>query len=112
MARAVHSFLLVGVLVVVAILGGSKAINICNMESSQLMQCLPAIRPPPSAPTPGCCDLIRHANIPCLCSYKPYLPALGIDPTLALQLPKKCNMTDAAECPCVITEFLGRIIVS
>ncbi|KAF6144995.1 hypothetical protein GIB67_013346 [Kingdonia uniflora] len=79
--------------------GGVHAVPICNMDSDKLSQCLPAIQgSTPSPPTKGCCDVMRGANMRCLCQYKMYLPALGINSTLALALPQKCGMPPQAPC--------------
>ncbi|XP_026419804.1 putative lipid-transfer protein DIR1 [Papaver somniferum] len=88
--------------VVVLMIGiGVKGVTICNMDSSQLAECLPAISsgqasPPP--PTPGCCDVMKLADMHCLCTYKVILPAFGVDPELAMGVPKKCNLTAPPEC--------------
>ncbi|KAF5199247.1 Bifunctional inhibitor/plant lipid transfer protein/seed storage helical domain [Thalictrum thalictroides] len=98
MARSFQSFLLFGVVVMVVMVGGAKSFSICNMDTNQLSQCLPAIQPPVSPPTTTCCDVIHRANITCLCSYKNLLPTFGVDPGVAMQLPKKCNMTSVPDC--------------
>uniref|UniRef100_A0A2N9GZW0 Bifunctional inhibitor/plant lipid transfer protein/seed storage helical domain-containing protein n=1 Tax=Fagus sylvatica TaxID=28930 RepID=A0A2N9GZW0_FAGSY len=77
----------------------AKAAAICNIDSTKLTQCLPAVNgqsPPP--PTKQCCTVVRHANLPCLCNYKSLLPAFGINPTHALALPKKCGLKTPPQC--------------
>ncbi|MED6205569.1 hypothetical protein PIB30_018740 [Stylosanthes scabra] len=80
---------------VIAFLGGevAQAIVICKINTDNLTVCRAAVtgnRPPP--PNQKCCNLIRRANITCLCEYKPALPALGINPANAMALPGKCGM--------------------
>ncbi|XP_062104913.1 putative lipid-transfer protein DIR1 [Humulus lupulus] len=79
----------------------SYAQTICKVPMKGLMECKPAVtKPNPKSPTPECCSALTHADLQCLCSYKnsQLLPSLGIDPTLALQLPQKCNLPHPANC--------------
>ncbi|KAJ7960854.1 Protease inhibitor/seed storage/lipid transfer protein family protein [Quillaja saponaria] len=71
----------------------------CNVDSRKLTYCLPAVSgesPPP--PTKQCCFVVRHANLPCLCSYKSVLSALGINPKYAFALPGKCGLKTPPQC--------------
>ncbi|KAK4266552.1 hypothetical protein QN277_027450 [Acacia crassicarpa] len=75
--------------------------SICNVPISGLMACKPSVTlPNPAAPSADCCSALSHANMRCLCSYKnsKLLPSLGIDPTLAMQLPAKCNLPHPPQC--------------
>ncbi|XP_058070738.1 putative lipid-transfer protein DIR1 [Magnolia sinica] len=88
------------VLLAIAMEGGG-AMKICDMDTTQLADCLPSIRgPSPSPPSNGCCDTIRTADLYCLCGYKNsyLLPSFGVDPKLAIQLPVKCGLTPPPEC--------------
>ncbi|KAJ7963708.1 Protease inhibitor/seed storage/lipid transfer protein family protein [Quillaja saponaria] len=96
-----------GILVLLlALLSGASAHananagSICNIDSHKLTCCLPAVSgnysPPP--PTKQCCFVLRHSNLPCLCSYKTLLPALGINPKHAFALPGKCGLKTPPEC--------------
>ncbi|KAL2493284.1 Bifunctional inhibitor/lipid-transfer protein/seed storage 2S albumin superfamily protein [Abeliophyllum distichum] len=79
----------------------SNAQTICNMSGEGLMACRPAATPPtPPPPSAACCSALSHADLHCLCSYKnsKVLPALGVDPNLALQLPAKCKLPHPAQC--------------
>ncbi|KAK4275379.1 hypothetical protein QN277_018471 [Acacia crassicarpa] len=83
----------------IALLGGAQAVVICNVETSRLNYCRAAITgnyPPP--PSKRCCEVIKEANLPCLCSYKSLLPAAGIDPKNALALPGKCGLRTPSPC--------------
>ncbi|KZV58807.1 hypothetical protein F511_18644 [Dorcoceras hygrometricum] len=74
---------------------------LCNMTFEGLMACQPAaVAPIPPTPSTTCCSALSHANTSCLCSFKnsKMLPSLGIDPTLAMQLPEKCKLTHPAQC--------------
>ncbi|XP_050203882.1 putative lipid-transfer protein DIR1 [Mercurialis annua] len=93
---------LVRVIIIVAIVGSNgvfqfcNAQSICNMSFSGLLSCRPAvISPNPSPPTSDCCSVLAQGDMNCLCSSGDanLLPAFGIDPNLALQLPDKCNLT-------------------
>ncbi|XP_031475451.1 putative lipid-transfer protein DIR1 [Nymphaea colorata] len=77
---------------------------LCNMSQDGLMACKPwvttgsaALPIDPSAP---CCAALAGADLTCLCSYRNsmVLPALGIDPKLAMLLPKKCNILPPPQC--------------
>ncbi|OIT36278.1 PREDICTED: putative lipid-transfer protein DIR1 [Nicotiana attenuata] len=79
----------------------SRAQGICNVSGEGLMSCKPSVTPPnPSAPTAKCCSALAHADWGCLCSYKnsQWLPSLGVDPTLAMQLPQKCKFPNPPHC--------------
>ncbi|CAI9112398.1 OLC1v1012846C1 [Oldenlandia corymbosa var. corymbosa] len=69
--------------------------TICNMSGQELMSCRPAVTPPnPSNPSSVCCTALKHADMSCLCSFKnsTFLPTIGIDWNLAVQLPEKCKL--------------------
>ncbi|GAU25092.1 hypothetical protein TSUD_257860 [Trifolium subterraneum] len=82
-----------------AMLGSSLAVIICNIDSNQLKLCRAAVsgRNPPN-PSNECCDVIRRANLPCLCSYKSILPSFGINGAKALALPGKCGLKTPSNC--------------
>ncbi|GMI92964.1 DIR1-like [Hibiscus trionum] len=94
------AFIVALVMVMVAI-ATTDAQTICNMPTSDLMACKPAVTPPnPPPPTSTCCSALSHANMRCLCSYKnsKLLPNLGIDPNLAMKLPSLCKLPHPAKC--------------
>ncbi|KAL5544996.1 hypothetical protein UlMin_008780 [Ulmus minor] len=81
--------------------GFSNAQSICQVSMNGLMTCKPAVTPPnPAPPSANCCSTLSHADLHCLCSYKNsnVLPALGIDPKLAMQLPQKCKLPHPSNC--------------
>ncbi|XP_057441078.1 putative lipid-transfer protein DIR1 [Lotus japonicus] len=83
----------------IALLGGAQAVALCNIDTSQLKSCRAAAtgeHPPP--PDKNCCDVVRQANLPCLCKYKSALPSFGINPTQALKLPSECGLSTPPEC--------------
>ncbi|MFQ6670121.1 hypothetical protein Gotur_035149 [Gossypium turneri] len=85
-------YCLVAIFVVIAMVEGAKGATICNIPSSRLNLCRPAVTgryPPP--PTKQCCLLIKHADLNCLCNFKDVLPAFNINPSRAFALPKKCK---------------------
>ncbi|TYI85325.1 hypothetical protein E1A91_D05G432700v1 [Gossypium mustelinum] len=85
-------YCLVAIFVVIAMVEGAKGATICNIPSSRLNLCWPAVTgryPPP--PTKQCCLLIKHADLNCLCNFKDALPAFNINPSRAFALPKKCK---------------------
>ncbi|KAJ0111273.1 hypothetical protein Patl1_03112 [Pistacia atlantica] len=89
------------VLMVVLLAESSRAMELCNIDDEGLTACKPSVmKPEPVAPSEECCKAVQGANLTCLCSYRtsPWLPAFGIDPDLALQLPPKCNLTPPADC--------------
>nr|KYP51595.1 hypothetical protein KK1_026623 [Cajanus cajan]KYP51597.1 hypothetical protein KK1_026625 [Cajanus cajan] len=92
------------VMVIVTLMIGidiSNGLTICNVSVDNLLKCKPAATPPnPTPPSKECCDVLSHANLPCLCTYKnsPLLPLYGIDPDLAVQLPAKCNIPNPPKC--------------
>ncbi|KAJ4818900.1 Bifunctional inhibitor/lipid-transfer protein/seed storage 2S albumin superfamily protein [Rhynchospora pubera] len=75
--------------------------EICNMTEQELEACKPSVSgSDPTPPSTECCDGLKKADLTCLCSYKnsAFLPALGIDPDLTMQLPAKCGMTAPTDC--------------
>ncbi|XP_068640964.1 putative lipid-transfer protein DIR1 [Aristolochia californica] len=104
MAMAMSSIASVTVVVILLVLTasqGGEAMTLCNMDAAQLAECLPAIRAPsPSPPSKGCCDVMGTADLHCLCGYKDsyLLPSFGVDPKLAMALPRKCLLTPPPEC--------------
>jgi len=83
----------------IAFLGGAHGAVLCNIDSDKLNLCRAAVtgrNPPP--PDAQCCGVIRQANLPCLCSYKSILPALGINAKNALALPGKCGLKSPPNC--------------
>ncbi|XP_059663635.1 putative lipid-transfer protein DIR1 [Cornus florida] len=93
--------MMVVVVLVMVLLEGSKALELCNINEDGLMACKPAVTAPnPVTPTPECCQALSGADLTCLCSYRNsfILPSLGIDPDLAMALPAKCNLTPPTNC--------------
>ncbi|KAK6941944.1 Bifunctional inhibitor/plant lipid transfer protein/seed storage helical domain [Dillenia turbinata] len=79
------------VMLLLVVIAGSEAQSICNMTGEGLMACKPSVtQPNPTPPTPACCASLSHADLKCFCSYRnsKLLPALGIDPNLAMKLPE------------------------
>ncbi|KAK1567893.1 hypothetical protein Q3G72_017862 [Acer saccharum] len=100
-----YYYTLVGLMVTLLIMvEGTRAglINLCNMNEDDLSTCKPAVTKPNPVdpPPPACCEVLKKADLSCLCSYKesPMLPALGIDPDLAMGLPPKCNLPLPQSC--------------
>ncbi|KAL6213487.1 hypothetical protein ACLB2K_012934 [Fragaria x ananassa] len=55
----------------------------------------------PAAPTAECCSALSVADFPCLCFFmrnSKILNAYGVDPSLAMQLPAKCNLARSVHC--------------
>ncbi|KAK4782040.1 hypothetical protein SAY86_016142 [Trapa natans] len=80
--------------------GGGGA-SLCKMNEDGLLACKPSVtKPNPADPTAACCKALSSADLTCLCSYKNsmVLPALGIDPDLAMGLPVKCGLPVPAGC--------------
>ncbi|KAL7100173.1 hypothetical protein ACP275_09G131100 [Erythranthe tilingii] len=74
---------------------------VCKMTLGDFLACKSAATPPnPPPPSTACCSGISHADLSCLCSFKnnTLLPSFGIDPNLALQLPKKCKIPLPSQC--------------
>ncbi|KAK7387135.1 hypothetical protein VNO78_27663 [Psophocarpus tetragonolobus] len=87
------------VALLIAMLGGAKAAVLCDIDSGELNLCYHAVAGNhPPKPNKKCCAVVKHANLPCLCSYKSILPALGIKPINALALPSKCALKTPPEC--------------
>ncbi|XAR60896.1 hypothetical protein NMG60_11034437 [Bertholletia excelsa] len=91
----------VAVVLLLAAAGGLMALSLCDISEDGLLACKPSVtQPSPADPSAECCQALYGANMTCLCGYKNslVLPALGIDPALALALPAKCNLTAPADC--------------
>ncbi|KAL8205702.1 hypothetical protein R6Q57_009253 [Mikania cordata] len=72
---------------------------VCNVQMSDLLECLPAITGAhPPAPTRSCCKVMRRVNLRCLCSYKPQLAKFGANPAAAMAIPKKCGIKSRLRC--------------
>ncbi|TKY46969.1 putative lipid-transfer protein DIR1 [Spatholobus suberectus] len=83
----------------IAMLGAAKAVVLCDIESSKLNLCYAAVTGKhPPRPNEKCCEVVKNANLPCLCRYKSILPAVGINPTNALTLPSRCGLKTPPEC--------------
>ncbi|XP_031481540.1 putative lipid-transfer protein DIR1 [Nymphaea colorata] len=86
------------ILVLSSCMASARSQSLCNMTEDGLLACKPSVTAngcqPPAAPSAACCAAIAAADLPCLCSYRNsmILPALGIDPDLAMQLPGKCGI--------------------
>ncbi|KAJ6834673.1 PVR3-like protein [Iris pallida] len=100
--KSSSSMMVVAVLVLVAAMAAAEQAGaICNMTSDGFDECKPSVTgPDPAEPSRGCCDALGAADLPCLCSYRNsvVLPSLGIDPGLAMQLPRKCGLPTPAGC--------------
>ncbi|KAL0384121.1 UNVERIFIED_CONTAM: hypothetical protein Sradi_2806400 [Sesamum radiatum] len=100
-AAAVVAMLL---LIIASAIGVAKANNehaICGMSTDDLFTCRPAVIGPAALPpSSACCAALEKADLPCLCTFKnnKVLPALGIDPALAMLLPAKCNILQSFHC--------------
>lgn len=82
--------------------GEARVAKDCKVDKMGLISCLPAIsgsHPDPS-PSPQCCNALKTADLPCLCSYRdsPDLKKLGINPNLAMKLPGKCKLAVPRGC--------------
>ncbi|GLU08043.1 hypothetical protein SLE2022_249720 [Rubroshorea leprosula] len=100
MAKNFAVFIMVLVLVT-GMLESSRALSLCGMDEDGLLACKPSVtKPDPVDPSPECCQALKGADLTCFCSYKNSmtLPALGIDPDLAMALPAKCNLTTPPGC--------------
>ncbi|GMH13431.1 hypothetical protein Nepgr_015272 [Nepenthes gracilis] len=79
----------------------AKGLSVCGLTKEDLDACKPSVRlVSPVPPTPTCCNAIAGADLQCLCAYRKstILPALGINPTEAANLPAKCNINPAFAC--------------
>lgn len=88
-------------LVLMAVIGFGEAQTICNMPVAGLYACRPSVTPPnPTPPTAQCCMALSHADLHCFCAYRNSgaLSSLGIDPNLAMQLPKLCKLPNSPNC--------------
>ncbi|KAI8548794.1 hypothetical protein RHMOL_Rhmol07G0301700 [Rhododendron molle] len=55
------------------VIGGSEALELCNMKEDGLNACKPTVtQPNPVDPTPPCCEALSGADLTCLCGYKCY----------------------------------------
>ncbi|KAK9057200.1 hypothetical protein SSX86_024567 [Deinandra increscens subsp. villosa] len=72
---------------------------VCNVQLTDLLECLPAITGAhPPAPTRQCCKVMHRVNLPCLCRYKPKLATFGANPVAAMAVPKKCGIKTTPKC--------------
>ncbi|KAM3377050.1 putative lipid-transfer protein DIR1 [Capsicum galapagoense] len=74
--------------------------SFCGLTINDLMTCKPAVSgAKPLPPSDKCCAALSKADLPCLCTYKnsPMLSSFKINPTLAMDLPSKCEL-DSPNC--------------
>ncbi|KAJ4832141.1 hypothetical protein Tsubulata_043668 [Turnera subulata] len=75
---------------------GDTQFIFCRMTKDGLKACEPSVSGTnPVAPSSSCCSALSKADMNCLCFFKNYpglLSAYNIDPTLAMELPAKCNL--------------------
>ncbi|KAH9290190.1 hypothetical protein KI387_034307, partial [Taxus chinensis] len=65
--------------------------DVCNIGLDKLMLCQSAVTNPPADPTDGCCNVVKSADLKCLCSKQSLLPK-SVDPKLVMALPQKCQV--------------------
>ncbi|KAF4395973.1 hypothetical protein CsatB_014741 [Cannabis sativa] len=95
-SKVVVYWILLAIFSMISLLGSTSAVVLCNIESSKLAVCLPALQG--KSPDEQCCALIHQVNLSCLCKYKSALPAFGVDPARAVELPQKCGLKAPREC--------------
>ncbi|KAI3810240.1 hypothetical protein L1987_19851 [Smallanthus sonchifolius] len=77
----------------------SSSTIVCNVELTDLLECLPAITGAhPPAPTRKCCKVMHRVDLQCLCRYKPELAKFGANPVAAMAVPKKCGIKSTPRC--------------
>ncbi|KAK4437796.1 hypothetical protein Salat_0113600 [Sesamum alatum] len=89
------------VLLIIGVANANNEHAICGMSTDDLFTCRPAVIGPASLPpSAACCAALEKADLSCLCTFKnnKVLPALGIDPAQAMQLPAKCNILQSFHC--------------
>ncbi|KAG9447476.1 hypothetical protein H6P81_013604 [Aristolochia fimbriata] len=67
----------------------------CGMTQEGLLACKPSVSGQnPTSPSNACCNALKGASMSCLCAYKNnnVLPAFGINPKRAMELPVACNL--------------------
>lgn len=78
---------------------GVEGFPICGVDSKELNQCQSAVTGKAlKPPTKQCCNVLRRANLSCLCGYKELLPSMGIQPKYAFALPRKCGIAKPPVC--------------
>lgn len=96
-----YKLAIVAALLMVAAIGANAArFSDCGISVEDLMSCKSAMAGPvANVPIQGrCCLALKAANLACLCSFSNYMPAFGIDPDRAMQLPVKCGIADSFRC--------------
>lgn len=69
----------------------------------QLIPCRASVAPfSPIPPNDSCCSALRVLGEPCLCVLVNGPPISGVDRSMAMQLPEKCNLNFG---PCIIYIF-------
>ncbi|KAK7396331.1 hypothetical protein VNO78_17251 [Psophocarpus tetragonolobus] len=96
-SNALVQWLVAALLIVV--LDGAKASVLCDIDSGELNLCYNVVTGNhPPKPNRKCCEVVKHANLPSLCSYKSILPVLGINLINVMALPSKCGLKTPPEC--------------
>jgi hypothetical protein len=83
-----------------AMLSDSLAYVICKVDPNKLknscQKFVTGDNPPP--PDKICCNVLRSADLACLCRYKSALPSLGLNAAKALALPGQCGLQKPSNC--------------
>ncbi|XP_057774436.1 stamen-specific protein FIL1-like [Salvia miltiorrhiza] len=80
---------ILGMILVVVVVGGSSAQDTCSSTLSSLNVCAPFVVPGAAAnPSPDCCGALQAINHDCLCSTL----------RIASRIPVQCNLPPLA-CP-------------
>ncbi|KAL6211595.1 hypothetical protein ACLB2K_016818 [Fragaria x ananassa] len=107
--EAYKKLVIVAALVLTLAIGsnGQGQSSICRMTKDGFLACAPSVTASatpgfiPAAPTAECCSALSVADFPCLCFFmrnSKILNAYGVDPSLAMQLPAKCNLARSVHC--------------
>ncbi|GMN37454.1 hypothetical protein TIFTF001_006826 [Ficus carica] len=81
-----------------AILGtkGETTFSLCRMTKEGFKSCQPSVdvTSPEQQPSEACCAAISGADFQCLCNFKnsTFLKFYRVDPSLAMTLPRRCNL--------------------
>ncbi|XP_071688999.1 putative lipid-transfer protein DIR1 [Rutidosis leptorrhynchoides] len=101
---------IVAIVLIAALVTEPLAVNglpICGVTTDDLQTCQPAVAKdvdPLPQPTADCCTALRNADMSCFCKLKDKYPGVlayyKIDPKRAMDLPRRCNITQAPNFHC------------
>lgn len=94
-----NKLVMIGVLLAILMIGSVNGIAVCNVDSGDLLACLPSCngRTPQAPPSSECCSTLKNANLGCLCGHRNNWLLkwmYNVDFQQAMAIPALCHIVD------------------